>query len=75
MAQGFLARARREGLPTKIDPDDGTIRVYDRASNTFASYNPDGTTKTFYKPDPARHGYPTNEDDWQNQLGTEQAGP
>ncbi|MED1664847.1 polymorphic toxin-type HINT domain-containing protein [Brevibacillus laterosporus] len=29
---------------------DGTIRVYDPKTNTFGSYNADGTTKTFYKP-------------------------
>ena len=34
----------------RIDTD-GTIRVYDRLTNTFGSYNPDGTTKTFFKPD------------------------
>lgn len=24
--------------------------VYDSSTNTFGSYNPDGTTKTFFKP-------------------------
>ncbi len=64
----------RDRLPTKIGAD-GCIRVYDRATNTFAVYEPDGTTATFYKPDPAKHGYPTNEDYWQAQPGIEQAGP
>jgi len=31
--------------------DDGVIRLYDPKTNTFGSYNPDGTTKTFFKPD------------------------
>jgi hypothetical protein len=48
-ASDFFQRAQREGLPTKIDPD-GTVRVYDPSTNTFGSYNPDGTTKTFFKP-------------------------
>ena len=30
---------------------DGTLRIYDRGTNTFGSYNPDGSTKTFYKPE------------------------
>lgn len=35
----------------------------------FASYNADGTTKTFYRPDPARHHRPTNMDYWNDQPG------
>ena len=60
-ASGFLQRAQAEGLPTKID-SSGTIRVYEPASNTFGSYNPNGTTKTFYKPS-------TGSNYWQRQLG------
>jgi len=29
---------------------NGVTRVYDSSTNTFGSYNPDGTTKTFFKP-------------------------
>lgn len=29
---------------------DGIIRVYDPETNTFGSYNSDGTTRTFFKP-------------------------
>lgn len=36
------------------------IRVYDPASKTFGAYNPNGTTRTSYKPDPGRHGYLKN---------------
>jgi len=49
MASKFLERGQREGLPMKVSPD-GVIRVYDPATNTFGSYNPDGTTRTFFKP-------------------------
>ena len=49
MASDFFARAQKEKLPTKI-ATDGTIRIYDRKTNTFGAYNPDGTTKTFFKP-------------------------
>ncbi len=33
----------------KIGPD-GTVRMYDPATNTFAAYTPDGITKTFFRP-------------------------
>jgi hypothetical protein len=41
---------------------DGTVRIYDRATNTFGSYNEDGSTKTFFKPK-------TGERYWANQPG------
>lgn len=69
MSSAFLQRAQRQGLPTKIDAR-GTIRVYDRRTNTFGSYNASGTTKTFYKPDPAKHGYSSNEAYWNAQPGS-----
>lgn len=56
-------------LPTKIDPNTGTVRVYDPNTNTFGSYNPDGSTKTYFKPDPTVHGYPSNIDYWNAQPG------
>jgi len=49
MASDFFLRAKKEKLPTKIGPD-GTIRIYDRKTNTFGAYNSNGTTKTFFKP-------------------------
>lgn len=49
----FLQRAKDEGLPAKLDPDNGTIRVWDGASHTFAAYNRDFTTKTFFRPQSA----------------------
>jgi len=63
MASEFFQRGGVDGLPTKI-ASDGTIRMYDPASNTFGSFNPAGQTRTFSKPDPAIHGYPTNWDYW-----------
>ena len=48
-ASRFLERSQSEGAPTKIDPN-GTIRTYDPNTNTFGSYNADGTTRTFFKP-------------------------
>jgi len=61
-ASQFLQRSQREGLPTKID-SDGVIRVYDPETNTFGSFNSDGTTKTFFTP---KNGI----DYWNRQPGS-----
>jgi hypothetical protein len=47
----FLQRAKMEALPIKYDEVDGTIRVWDGKTRSFAAYNRDGTTKTFFKPE------------------------
>lgn len=39
----------RSNYQVKVD-SKGVTRVYDSSTNTFGSYNPDGTTKTFFKP-------------------------
>jgi hypothetical protein len=49
MAWQFLQRAKSEGLPAKIDAS-GTVRIFDHGNGTFGAYNPNGTTKTFFKP-------------------------
>jgi len=54
MSWEFLQRARAEGLPAKVD-EEGVLRIFDSKSGTFASYNRNGTTKTFFKP--GSHGY------------------
>jgi RHS repeat-associated protein len=61
-AADFFQDAQRRGLPTKVDAD-GVVRVYDPATNTFGAYNPNGTTRTFYKP---RRGI----DYWNDQPGS-----
>jgi pyocin large subunit-like protein len=61
MASDFLQQALANGYPTKIGPD-GAIRVIDPTYTTFGSYNDNGRTRTFYKPTPAEHKQPTNED-------------
>jgi len=48
-AQEFFVRAVEDGLPMKIGPD-GVIRVYEAETNTFASYNMNGTTRTMFRP-------------------------
>ncbi len=47
----FLQRAKDEGLPAKLDESDGTIRVWEGKTHSFAAYNRNFTTKTFFKPD------------------------
>ena len=49
MSWELLQRAKIAGLPAKIG-GEGVLRVFDPASGAFASYNRDGTTKTFFKP-------------------------
>ncbi len=49
MASDVLRRSQLEGLPTKI-AEDGNIRVWDAAANTFGSYTASGGTRTFFKP-------------------------
>jgi RHS repeat-associated protein len=68
-ASSFLQRGLRGGAEVKVD-SRGVIRVYDPETNTFGAYNADGTTRTFYKPEPAAHGYPTNRAYWDAQPGS-----
>jgi RHS repeat-associated protein len=68
-ASSFLQRGLSGGAEVKVD-SQGVIRVYDPATDTFGSYNADGTTRTFYRPDPAAHGYPTNQAYWNAQPGS-----
>ena len=35
----------------KINPEGGAIWAYDPETNTFAAYNPNGTSRTIFKPD------------------------
>jgi len=49
-ALAFYERARAEGLPVKVDPVDGTVRIYDQRTNTFGAYTPDGRPITLHKP-------------------------
>jgi hypothetical protein len=69
-ASQFLQRSQADGLPTRIDAN-GVIRSYDPSTNEFGSFNADGTTKTYFAPDPAVHGFATNWDYWLSQAGDE----
>jgi len=48
MAYQFLRRSTVAGYRAKLD-DSRVLRVFDPATRTFGAYNPDGTTKTFFK--------------------------
>lgn len=56
----FRERAVAEHLPMKLDTDS-TVRVFDPKTRAFASFNRDGTTKTYFRPDSASY--------WQRQPG------
>jgi hypothetical protein len=51
LAHEFFVNGVRNGLPIKISKRDGCIRLYDPQRHLFASYNADGTARTFYRPD------------------------
>lgn len=67
-AQSFYNSANTNGFLVKID-NSGTTRIYDPNTNTFGSYSSSGNTKTFFKPNPTIHGYPSNIDYWNAQPG------
>ncbi len=50
--KGALTRTRANGDVVRYDPKTNTFGVMDKS----------GTPKTMFKPDPAKHGYPTNLD-------------
>jgi len=48
-AAAFLQRAKTTGLPAKR-ASDGSLRIYDAATDTFGAYNANATTRSFFKP-------------------------
>jgi hypothetical protein len=65
-ASKFFQRGIQDGLPIKID-EEGVIRIYDPETNTFGAFNPNGTTRTFFKP--------TSPTYWSRQPGSSPWGP
>jgi pyocin large subunit-like protein len=49
LAYQFRYRATVEQFQAKID-NNRVLRIYDPRTGSFGAYNPDGTTKTFFKP-------------------------
>jgi pyocin large subunit-like protein len=46
---------------------NGDMVRFDPATDAFGVVMPDGTIRTYYKPDPAVHGYPRNLDYYHSQ--------
>jgi len=61
MADAFLNGPRGTGVLQKVRANGDIVR-YDPASEAFGVVKPDGTIRTYCKPDPAVHGYPANLD-------------
>ncbi|MEP6851244.1 MAG: hypothetical protein ABJA87_01040 [bacterium] len=49
LASRYFQTGLQEGLPVKVSKD-GTIRMYDVATNTFGAFRADGRTRSFFKP-------------------------
>ncbi|HTC93412.1 MAG TPA: RHS repeat-associated core domain-containing protein [Terriglobales bacterium] len=61
-ASKFLNGPRGSGVLEKIRPSNGDIVRYNPATEEFGVARADGTIRTYFKPDPAVHGLPTNLD-------------
>ncbi len=72
-AQRFELRYSDPNVEVKEDPS-GVVRMWDPATDEFGAYNADGTTRTFYKPDPAFTGHPDNQSYWDEQSGSDPRG-
>jgi hypothetical protein len=61
-ANRFLNDPKPPGVLEKTRPGSGDIVRYNPTTQEFGVVKPDGTIRTYYKPDPAIHGKPTNLD-------------
>jgi len=52
-------RSPPPGTLTKVRANGDVVR-YDPTTNTFGVLDKDGSPRTMFKPDPAKHGYPSN---------------
>ncbi|MFJ9604685.1 hypothetical protein [Streptomyces althioticus] len=59
-AQSFM-RSRDPWIKTKVR-GGGDIVKYNRATENFGIMSPDGSIRTYDKPDPAVHGYHSNQE-------------
>lgn len=60
-ADAFLNGSRAAGVLEKLRSNGDRIR-YNPATEEFGIAKPDGTIRTYFKPDPALHGFRTNLD-------------
>jgi RHS repeat-associated protein len=64
-ARDFLHNPPSSAL-TKVRANGDTV-VYDPATNIFGIMDANGVPRTMYRPDPAKHGFPTNLDYFYDQ--------
>jgi len=60
-AADFLQGKKPAGVLEKIRPDGSVVR-FNPATDEFGIIGPNGALVTYYKPNPAVHGLPTNLD-------------
>jgi pyocin large subunit-like protein len=69
MADRFLTGDLTEGGLEATRPNSGDLGRFNPATDEFGVLKSDGLTiKTYYKPDPAVHGFPTNLDYFNSQF-------
>lgn len=61
MADGFLTGPRGPNTLQRKRPNGDIVR-YDQSTDAFGVVSSNGTVRTYYVPDPAVHGYPSNLD-------------
>ncbi len=61
MANAFLHGSPGPGVLQKVRVNGDIVR-YNPITNEFGVVSTNGTVRTFFRPDPAKHGYPTNMD-------------
>ncbi len=61
MADNFLTGPRGTNTLELVRPNGDVVR-YDPTTDAFGVVSSNGTVRTYYVPDPAVHGYPTNLD-------------
>lgn len=69
-ANAFYERSKVQKVRKKLD-EDKNLRIWDEETNEFGSYNYNGETLTYYKPNPNIHKRGTNKDYWDFQDGKE----
>ena len=60
-AQNFVSTKGNQGVLSTVRANGDTV-IYNPTTNEFAVITNDGAIRTFFKPDPAIHGYETNID-------------
>lgn len=62
MAKAFLSAPLSADFEECIRSREGDLIRYNKATNEFGVLRSDGVIRTYFKPNPSRHGLPTNLD-------------